>query len=90
MQSVITLSCAEAELYATTLSYRDAFGLRALMDYFGIYITPHMFVDASAAIGICQRKGLGKVRHLDTHTHTHTQSLQVQDALRQNSLELSK
>jgi hypothetical protein len=43
-----------------------------------------MFVDASAAIGICQRKGLGKVRHLDT------QSLWIQDALRQKRLELSK
>ena len=43
-----------------------------------------MYVDASAAIGICQRKGLGTVRHLDT------QWLWIQDALRQKRLELNK
>ena len=25
-------------------------------------------LDSSAAIGICNRQGLGKLRHLDTHT----------------------
>ena len=55
-----------------------------MMPDFAIHVTPHMFVDASAGIGICQRKGLGKVRHLDT------QSLWIQDTLRQKRLELSK
>ena len=41
-------------------------------------------VDASAAIGIAQRKGLGKVRHLDV------QSLWIQDALRTRRLGLQK
>ena len=41
-------------------------------------------VDASAAIGIAQRKGLGKIRHLEV------QSLWIQDALRQRRLELLK
>ena len=44
---------------------------------FGLDLTPHLFVDTTAAIGIAQRKGLGKVRHLDT------QALWIQDALRQ-------
>ena len=83
-QAVIALSSAEAELYATTMASSEALGLKAMMADFGIHVTPHMFVDASAAIGICQRKGLGKVRHLDT------QSLWIQDALRQKRLELSK
>ena len=43
-----------------------------------------MYVDASAAIGIAQRKGLGKIRHL------HTQSLWVQDAVREKRVFLDK
>ena len=31
------------------------------MEFYG-----HMFSDASAALGIVQRRGLGKLRHLDT------------------------
>ena len=33
---------------------------------FGVQAEAHLQVDASAAIGIAQRTGLGKVRHLDT------------------------
>ena len=32
---------------------------------FGMDVAATLQVDASAAIGIAQRKGLGKVRHLD-------------------------
>ena len=52
--------------------------------YFGLDLQPHLQVDASAAIGIARRKGLGKVRHLDT------QSLWIQDALRERRLFLHK
>ena len=41
-------------------------------------------MDASAAIGIAKRKGLGKVRHIDT------QSLWVQDALREGRFGIGK
>ena len=41
-------------------------------------------MDASAAIGIAQRRGLGNIRHLDA------QSLWVQDALRQRRFEITK
>ena len=44
----------------------------------------HLQVDASAAIGIAQRKGLGKVRHLDC------QALWIQDAVRQRRIHLEK
>ena len=47
-------------------------------------LKPYLHVDASAAIGIAQRKGLGKIRHLDT------QSLWIQDALRERRLALHK
>ena len=62
----------------------EGLGLKAMMIDFGLNTTPHLFVDASAAIGICQRKGLGKIRHLDT------QSLWIQDALREKRLSINK
>ena len=83
-QSLISLSSAEAELYATTMAASEALGVKSMMADFGLACTPHLFVDASAAIGICQRKGLGKVRHLDT------QSLWIQDALRDKRMDLGK
>ena len=55
-----------------------------MMADFGLETMPHLYVDASAAIGICQRKGLGKVRHLDTR------SLWIRDALRQKRLGIQK
>ena len=57
--AVIALSSSEAELYATTMASSESLGLKAMMADFGIHVTPHMFVDTSAATGICQRKGPG-------------------------------
>ena len=41
-------------------------------------------MDASAAIGVAQRKGLGKLRHLNT------QALWIQDAVREQTVKLLK
>ena len=43
-----------------------------------------MWTDSSAAIGICNRQGLGKLRHLDTHT------LWIQQAVRTGRVDLRK
>ena len=51
---------------------------------YGEELTPYLHVDATAAIGIAQRKGLGKLRHLDT------QALWIQDAVRQRRVCLEK
>ena len=74
-QSTIALSSAEAELYATVQEASEGLGVSAMAIDFGKVIVPLMYVDASAAIGIALRKGLGKIWHL------HTQSLWMQDAL---------
>ena len=47
-------------------------------------LSPWMFVDATAAIGVSQRIGLGKLRHLET------QSLWLQEAVRDKRIGLSK
>ena len=83
-QSTIALSSAEAELYATVHAASEGLGLAAMAKDYGQSVRPWLYVDASAAIGIAQRKGLGKVRHLDC------QSLWVQDAVRQKKVFLEK
>ena len=54
------------------------------MKDFGIIADGYLHVDASAAIGITQRKGLGKLRHLDT------QALWIQDAVRTKRIHVEK
>ena len=44
----------------------------------------HLHVDATAAIGVAERKGLGNIRHLDT------QSLWMQDDVRRKRVKLEK
>ena len=83
-QSTIALSSAEAELFATFQGASEGLGMAAMALVFGKVMVPWMYVDASAAIGIAQRKGLGKIRHL------HTQSLWVQDAVREKRVLLDK
>ena len=83
-QSTIALSSAEAELYATIQGASEELGLAAMALEVGRVMVPWMYVNASAAIGIAQRKGLGKIRHL------HTQSLWVQDAVREKRVFLDK
>ena len=83
-QANIGLSSAEAELYATVSAASEGLGLRAMAIDFGMKLDPFLNVDASAAIGIMQRKGLGKLRHLDT------QALWVQDAVRQRRVMVEK
>ena len=54
-----------------------------LADY-GTTLDPWLYVDASAAIGVAQRSGLGKIRHLDTGT------LWLQQAVRDKQIGLTK
>ena len=83
-QSNIALSSGEAELYATVTAASEGLGLTAMAKDFGMDIRSSIYVDATAAIGIAERKGLGKVRHLDT------QALWIQDAVRSRRVLLEK
>ena len=83
-QSTIALSSGEAELYAMTMACSEALGLVAMARDFGEAMRPVVHVDASAAIGIAQRKGLGRVRHLDTQT------LWIQEAIREKRVKVLK
>ena len=48
------------------------------------YLPLRVWTDSSAALGICSRRGLGKLRHLDTHT------LWIQQAVRSKDVDLRK
>ena len=50
----------------------------------GIKLHLEMLTDATAAIGICRRRGLGKIRHL------HVSDLWIQDRLRKGDFKLTK
>ena len=62
----------------------QALGYQSMLKDLGIDLPIRLWTDSSAAIGICSRQGLGKLRHLDTHT------LWIQQAVRSNRVDLKK
>ena len=66
-QSLIALSSAEAELYGAVKASSEALGLRSNAMDLGMKRRVRLYADASAALGIIHRQGLGKLRHVDTH-----------------------
>jgi len=83
-QSNIALSSGEAEYYALVSTASEALGIVAMTEDFGDRTEAYLYADASAAIGVANREGLGRIRHLDT------QSLWLQQALRKKRLGLGK
>ena len=66
-QSVIALSSAESEFYATLKAAQESLGMVAMFGEMGQKAMKiRVLVDASAALGVAQRQGLGKLRHLQT------------------------
>ena len=72
-QKVVALSSAEAELYATVAASAEALAIAAYAQDVGMKMECELYCDSSAALGIAQRAGIGKVRHL------RTQGLWVQE-----------
>ena len=65
-QSSVTLSSGEAEITAMLKAGSEAIGIFEVARDLGMPLEfGRMFVDAAAAIGIAQREGLGRVRHVD-------------------------
>ena len=59
-QATVALSSADAELYALTKGAAQALGMLSLLVDIGVELSGTVHTDASAAIGILRRKGLGK------------------------------
>ena len=83
-QQTVSLSSGEAEYYGAVRAAGAGLGMQALMDDLGLKLPVLVFVDSSAAIGIASRQGLGKLRHLDTHT------LWLQQAVRSKKVTVRK
>ena len=83
-QPSVSLSSGEAEFYGVVRGAGQGLGYQALLKDLGVSVPLRVWTDSSAAIGICSRQGLGKLRHLDTHT------LWVQQAVRSRRFELKK
>jgi hypothetical protein len=83
-QTSIALSSGEAEFNGVVRGAGVGLGFQSLLKDVGISAPVRVWTDSSAAVGICSRQGLGKMRHLDTHT------LWVQQAVRSRRLELRK
>ena len=64
-QATIALSSGESETLAAIRGGTEALGMLSLMRDLGVEMTSTLRLDASAALGILQRKGVGKIRHLD-------------------------
>ena len=59
-------------------------GIRSFLTDFGVKVKSEIHSNATAAIGICKRQGLGRVRHLATA------DLWVQQRVRSKELKLFK
>ena len=64
-QNTIAQSSAESELLAIVKAASEALGMMSLAKDLGISLETRIHVDASAALGILERRGVGRVRHLD-------------------------
>jgi hypothetical protein len=83
-QHAISLSSAEAELYAAVHGTAEAIGMQSLMKDLSINATVNVGMDASAALGLINRQGLGKARHIET------QWLWIQQATREGRVLMNK
>ena len=72
-QKVVALSSAEAELYAMVAASAETLAVAAYAKDQGLELQCELYCDSAAALGITQRAGIGKVRHL------RTQGLWVQE-----------
>ena len=83
-QAVIALSSGEAELYAMTKGAAVALGLSSLAADFGLELHLNIHTDASAAVGIVNRQGVGKLRHI------RVQYLWVQSKVQDKEISIHK
>lgn len=64
--SLLGLSSAESELYATLRAASETLGFIAMAKDFGYKFRGQVLGDANAALGITHRRVLGKTRQIDT------------------------
>ena len=83
-QQVVALSSGEAELYALVKGASQAVGIMSMMMDYGIKAEGIVHTDATAAIGIAHRVGLGRTRHINV------QYLWIQEKVQEKQLTIKK
>ena len=83
-QPMVTLSTAEAELVAGIKAATEGRGFGNLLNDFGTEGQVKLMMDATAAIGILERRGLGATKHIDTRW------MWLQGAIRRGDIMLLK
>ena len=80
------MSSAEAELTGIVKTTAEVIGMAALMEDLGARCEEraYIYTDASAALGVIERRGTGNIRHLDTRL------LWVQERQLRNYIEFLK
>ena len=64
-QAVIALSSGEAEFYGIVKEATNALGVSGILKDLNINLAVVVSTDSSAAKGIANRRGLGKLRHIE-------------------------
>ena len=83
-QSILALSSAEAEFYGLCSAAAASIGLRSLLSDLGLEVRIQIGMDASAAIAMASRRGLGKAKHM------HVQYLWIQELIQSQEVKLQK
>ena len=83
-QSTLSLSSGESELHGIARGIQNGLGFQSMCADMALAKPLRIHSDATAAIGVARRKGLGKLRHLDV------EDLWVQDKVRSGAVELLK
>ena len=83
-QKTIALSSGEAELAGIVKGSSEGLGMVSMAADLGLKLNLAVYADSSAAIGICRRTGIGKVRHLAVG------QLWVQERVRNGDFDLFK
>ena len=73
-QQVVSLSSAESELYAAVKTASEGLGVQSVAKDLGMLCGLNLHLDASATMGLVNRRGLGKAKHVDM------QNLWIQEA----------
>ena len=67
LQGVVALSSGEAEYYALVKGGGEGLGIKGIVEDMGWPIGIEIRTDASAAVGMVNRRGLGKTKHVETN-----------------------
>ena len=83
-QADVALSSGEAEYYGAVKAGGIGLGYQSLLRDLGLELGLRVWTGSTATIGICNRDGLGKLRHIDT------QCLWLQHQVRGGKIDLRK